>query len=64
MMTNKAFSLVELMVGLLVNLFLVAAIAAFMGSTSYGFQKHKQVVMDRGHLRRNLAMMSREIMES
>jgi len=60
---KRAFSLVEMMVGLLISLILVSLMAVFFGDVSYIFQDHKTTIRDRSQLQRNLLIMSRELME-
>ncbi|MCB1042424.1 MAG: prepilin-type N-terminal cleavage/methylation domain-containing protein [Acidobacteria bacterium] len=60
---NRGFTLIELMIGLLIGMFLAAAMTFFIGNASHNFQGHKNIVKDRSHLKKGLYVLSRELME-
>ncbi len=62
-MSNRGFSLIELLVGILISLFLAAAMSFFIGNASYEFQSHKSIIKDRGHLKKAMHILSRDLME-
>jgi prepilin-type N-terminal cleavage/methylation domain-containing protein len=63
-MKKQGFTLLELLVGITISLFLVSGMAVFLGNASYGFQSHKAVVKDRGELKRSLNILARDLMEA
>lgn len=62
-MKRAGFSLIELLIGLVISLFLAFGMAFFVGNASYGFHSHKSIVKDRGQLKKGLHILSHELME-
>ena len=53
---KKGFSLVELLVGLMITLFLASAILVFLTTSNYGFQIHRDLIKDRNELKHSLIL--------
>lgn len=62
MMKTKAFTLTELLVGLLISMFLAGAMATFVGDVGYTFQENKSMSRDRGQLQQALDSLTRDLM--
>lgn len=62
-MKRAGFSLIELLIGLVISLFLAFGMTFFVGNASYGFHSHKSIVKDRGQLKKGLHILSHELME-
>lgn len=62
MKTHKAFTLTELLVGLLVSLLLAGAMATFVGDVGYTFQENKAIMQDRSQLQQAMVSISRDLM--
>lgn len=61
MMRKQGFTITELMVGMLVSLMLLSAMAVFLGDAGYVFQKSKALVSDRTQLQQAMFSLSREL---
>lgn len=61
-MIKQAFTLMELLVGMLVSMILLGAMATFLGDASYTFQEHKAVLTDRSQLQQAMMSISRDLM--